>query len=311
MEIHTLLNNEVDAFDFEQNDCEPLLLVALDLKIVHHNTADSLLAQADNVDFVLCWAFESAWYQQFPRLQAVFTPAAGDDWVTPDPRGRVQLIHGTFHGQLLAESLLGALLFMNHRMPLMMGNHRAKQWNRNLQTTSSLLSNQTVLIVGLGHIGLACANKIAPLVQKVIGVKRDITTVGETAPNVEVRSSDDLDDLLPLADHVAVVLPATQQTDRILDTTRLRRCKPSAYVYNFGRGNAIATLDLIAASTSIGGAFLDVVDLEPLPGDSPLWDLPNVMITPHSSCVYADYKRLFITEVAAHLQGGGQSKVPE
>ena len=86
-----------------------------------------------------------------------------------------------------------------------------------------------------------------------------------------------------------------------LDADRLRLCKPGAFVYNFGRGNALAGEDLVAAADHIGGAFLDVTDEEPLPPDSPLWSLDNVMITPHSSCIYREYKQAFLDEVIETL----------
>jgi D-2-hydroxyacid dehydrogenase (NADP+) len=116
-----------------------------------------------------------------------------------------------------------------------------------------------------------------------------------------VMSTDALDAILPVVDHVVLLLPANRTTDGLFDANRLRRCKPGAFIYNFGRGNVLASDDLMAAMDHLGGAFLDVVDEEPLPPASPLWTTPNIMITPHSSCIYQDYKQSFIAEVAEYF----------
>jgi phosphoglycerate dehydrogenase-like enzyme len=91
--------------------------------------------------------------------------------------------------------------------------------------------------------------------------------------------------LLPEADHVALCLPGTAETRRILDADAIARLKPTACVYNVGRGSALDQGALVGALRAgrLGGAGLDVTDPEPLPDESPLWDLPNVILGQHSS----------------------------
>ncbi len=299
MEIHTCLGNDVQAFSFVDQDLEPLRWAFPDASIVIHESSDSLLAGAACADYVLTWDFESAWYAQFPRLQAVLTPAAGDDWVKPDPDRRVDVLHGSFHGSILAESLLSALLYMNHRGPLMGRNFSEHGWNRNLQTESRLLKNQRVLIIGYGNIGRICGELIRSLGAEVIGVRQ---TTASSDGGIPVYPVNQLDALLPEADHVALLLPATEQTNAFMDEQRIRQCKPGVYLYNFGRGNSLLNRDLIATADHIGGAFLDVTEEEPLPASSKLWELDNIMITPHSSCIYQEYKVYFIREVIDRLR---------
>lgn len=301
MEIHSFLTSEVSAFDFKHDDLVRLeqRFSRISLKVHEHHS--DLLEAAATADFLLTWEFDEAWYPRFPNLKTIFTPAAGNDWVAADPTGRVELIQGTFHGRLLAESLLGAMLFMNRRMPEMIRSFQRREWDRNIQRNCRLLANQTVLIIGLGHIGSECARVLKSLGVRVIGVKRDPSRLPAALEGVEVRPATELEAVLPEADHVAVILPGNENTDRILDESRLRMCKPGACIYNFGRGNAVAGDDIVKASDHIGGAFLDVVDQEPLGPDSPLWTLDNVMITPHSSCVYKEYKVAFVDEVIGHL----------
>jgi phosphoglycerate dehydrogenase-like enzyme len=117
----------------------------------------------------------------------------------------------------------------------------------------------------------------------VIGVKR---TVSAMPPFVdELATVVALDSLLPRADHVVLALPGTSQTRHIISRDRLARMRPGACIYNVGRGSAIDQQALVEALASgrLGGAGLDVFDPEPLPADSPLWAMPNVIITPHSS----------------------------
>lgn len=302
MKLHTCLWNAVAAFDFKPEDFEPLRQALPQLELTIHESAETFLAVASEAEYLLTWEFPEAWYDACPNLKAIYTPAAGDDWVVPDPRGKVQLVHGTFHGPILAESLLSAMLFMNHKMPAMLANHARREWDRDLQQDCRLLHEQTVLIIGLGHIGTACARLLRQTGARVIGIKRDTGKQYGDTQGIEVRGPGELDRSLAEADHVALLLPANADTDRYLDAGRIMKCKPGVYLYNFGRGNALASADVIATADYIGGAFLDVVDEEPLPASSPLWQLPNVMITPHSSCVYREYKSRFVDEVAASLQ---------
>ncbi len=297
MNIHTFLADpEAKSLNFAADDLRALDHALPGHTLVHHESEASLLrpVHASGAECVLAWKFSADWYTRFPRLKTIFTPAAGRDWVAPDPSGKVRVVHGTFHGPILGESLLGAVLFMNHRMPAMIRNFEQRQWNRNLQSDTRLLSGQTILLIGLGHIGSYCARMFQPLARRVIGVRR----TSEPVAGIETYRADQVNELLPMADHVILLLPGTPDTDRFMDPERLGLMKQGAYVYNFGRGNALTTADLLVALPRLGGAFLDVTDEEPLSAHSALWSAENVFITPHSSCMYLDYTRRFIEEVA-------------
>lgn len=301
VELHTCLWSDVAAFDFDEDDFTPLKERFPGLNLVLHRDTAGFLAAAGRVRYLLTWFFRRDWYESCPSLEAVYTPAAGHDWIDADPLGRVEVVRGTFHGPILEESLLEAILFMNRRMPAMIRNFQARGWNRNLQRECRLLRNQTVMIVGLGHIGAECARLLSGLCARVIGVKRDPGRLTRPLPGVEVRPVEELDSLLPEADHLVLLLPGGEGTDDLMNLARLHRCKKGVFLYNFGRGNALPSNDLAAAGDHIGGAFLDVTDREPLGQDSPLWKMDHVMITPHSSCVCHEYKGAFIREVMEHL----------
>ena len=172
MEAHTCLWNEVDALDFRRGDFDELLQAIPSLDLHFHESTEKFLRQFGDATYILAWNFQSDWYRQCPNLKLVLTPAAGSDWTEPDPIGRVELIHGSFHGPLLAESLLQAILFMNQQMPRMINNFRNRRWNRNIQASSRPLSEQIVLIIAFGNIGSYCAEKISGLGPRVIGIKK-------------------------------------------------------------------------------------------------------------------------------------------
>lgn len=290
MKIATfLIDDEADSLHFDAEDLAPLQQAFPQATITHHQTSATFLEDAQDVDVVLTWHFEAAWYRYFSSLSLIYTPAAGGDWVADDPQANVPVIHGTFHGPILGESLLSALLFMNHRMPAMIRNHQARQWDRKLQGGTRLLATQTILIIGMGNIGTFCAKLLAPLAREIIGVRQ--------LADENTKGVSDLPQLLPNADHVILLLPGKEETNRFMNKERLAQMKQGSYIYNFGRGNSLHAEDLIPALDHLAGAFLDVTETEPLPAESPLWGHQKVFITPHSSCMYEDYTARYIEEV--------------
>ena len=295
MKIATfLIDNDAESLSFSSSDLDLLRIALPTIEIEYYETETSFLENGSDADIVLTWQFEASWYDRFPHLKTIYTPAAGRDWIALAPKANIDVVYGTFHGPILAESLLGALLFMNHRMPAMIRNHRDRAWDRNLQTGTRLLGEQMVLIIGLGHIGSYCATILAPLVRQVVGVRR-------TSADANTFTVDDLPQLLPEADHVVMLLPRNTETDRFMNTERLSLMKQGSYIYNFGRGNSLIAQDLLGVISHLGGAFLDVTEEEPLPPTSPLWEHEKIFITPHSSCMFADYTSRYLDEVIQHL----------
>lgn len=147
----------------------------------------------------------------------------------------------------------------------------------------STLSSGTVLIVGLGNIGRHYAGLVKAMGARVIGVKR---TAGMCPPCAdEVVTVAELDRVLPEADVILSILPDTVETRRLYTPERFDRMKDSAVFINCGRGSAVSSETLYQAlkEHKIAAAGIDVADPEPLPADSPLWGLENLVITPHIS----------------------------
>jgi phosphoglycerate dehydrogenase-like enzyme len=141
------------------------------------------------------------------------------------------------------------------------------------------LRDARVVIWGFGGIGRTLAPLLAALGADVVGVARTAREDGD----VEVVA--DVDEVLPTADVLISILPGVAATDRALDARRLALLRPAAWFVNVGRGSTVDEDALVAALREgrLAGAALDVTAVEPLPAGSPLWDLPNVLITPHAA----------------------------
>jgi phosphoglycerate dehydrogenase-like enzyme len=141
------------------------------------------------------------------------------------------------------------------------------------------LRDATVVVWGFGSIGRTLAPLYRALGANVIGVARSPRSEGS------VTVVDDVDAVLPQADVLVMILPTTASTDRALDARRLALLRPAAWLVNVGRGSTVdedALADALHAG-GLAGAALDVTQTEPLPVDSPLWDLANVILTPHAA----------------------------
>ena len=261
-------------------------------------------------DAVVVWRFQRDWYARAPKLAHVFTPAAGKEGIEPDPGGRASLHFGHFHGHLMAESLVGMVLFMNRRFGMAQAAQRERRWDRSVYVDTHRLAGQTALIVGYGAIGELCGRLLKALGVRVHGVRRDPSRGGAFADCV--FGVDGLLEAVADADHVACVLPGDTGTDSLLGAEAFARMKPTAYLYNLGRGNAVDAPALLTAlkSGQIAGAFLDVVPEEPLPVSSPLWDAPNLYLTPHASAIHAEYLDLYFEDLGRELAGLGAGALP-
>lgn len=247
------------------------------------------------------WRFNAEWYARAPLLRHVFTPAAGKELIAEDPAGQVRLHFGRFHGALMAESLLAMMLFMNRRLGTAIARQQARVWDRAAYASTRRLRGQTALLVGYGAIGEHCGALLRAVGMRVLGVRRDVSRGGAHAERV--YGPDELPSAVEDADHIACVLPGDESTDRLIDDRVLARMRPTACLYNLGRGNAIDVEALVRAlgERRLAGAFLDVVPEEPLPSDSALWTTPNLFLTPHASAISAEYLDLFFEDLAGEL----------
>jgi phosphoglycerate dehydrogenase-like enzyme len=183
------------------------------------------------------------------------------------------------HAPGIAEQVLGYLLIFARRIHQGIRQQAANEW-RHYQ--ASELKGSTVAIVGLGAIGHAIADRLDGFDVKTIGVRYTPSKGGPTDEIVGF-DPDDLHDAFARAEYVVLCSPLTPTTHHLISDAEIETLGPNAVVVNVGRGPLIDTTALVEALQigDLGGAALDVTDPEPLPNDHPLWDLDNVLITPH------------------------------
>ena len=202
------------------------------------------------------------------------------------------------YGPGVAEHMLAVLFSIQKKLHLYRDNQNQCEWQDEGEVMS--LRGGCALIVGLGDIGLYFARLLRNFGYRVIGIKR---RPGQVPQGVdELYTMEHLDELLPEADVIFSVLPETKATKNIFNAKRFREMKNSAVFLNAGRGSAVNTEDLCQAliAGEIYGAGLDVTDPEPLPSQHKLWNMKNVVITPHISGDFHHPATLYrIVDIAA------------
>jgi phosphoglycerate dehydrogenase-like enzyme len=219
-----------------------------------------------------------------PHVRWLHTASAGVDHVlTPAVRAKDGLTvtdSGSAFEIAIPEFVLAWMLLTARRLPDLMASQRAHRWNPVKQQE---LWGQTVGIIGLGPIGRGVAARAKAFGMKTLGLRRH----AEPVPFVDevLTEAAGLERLLRESDYIVLAAALTGGTRAILGEAQMARMKPTAWLINIARGAMIDEPALIAAlqSERIAGACLDVFAKEPLPADSPLWDMPNVYIAPHNS----------------------------
>jgi len=245
------------------------------------------------------WKFTPDLYAKAPHLKAVFTPAAGKDWVQQDPSGHVPVYFSAYHGIMMAESLLGMILYFNCGFYKTLENQRKHVWDRDAQDELHRLKDKHVLLIGYGSIGKHCARLLQPLGCRISGVQRKHHDGIDPETGVRYLTFDSLSWELGAADHAVLLLPGGSDTHHSFTRDLLKCMKKTAYLYNLGRGSVVAEDDVVWALENkiIAGAGLDVFEQEPLPASSKLWDFTNVLILPHTSAGYMEYGERFVEEL--------------
>ena len=187
----------------------------------------------------------------------------------------------------IAQTAIAGMLYFARGFPRWTANQRDRSWKPfSPESYPPDLRGQTMLIYGLGKIGAEIARLARALGVCVIGIRR--STV-KTENVDEIHTPDKLAALLPQCDWLTLACPLTDETRGSIDAAMLARLPRGARVINVSRGEIIDEPALIAAlqSAHLGGAYLDVFAQEPLPADSPLWDMPNVVVSPHNASASA------------------------
>ncbi|WP_345262968.1 D-2-hydroxyacid dehydrogenase [Nibrella viscosa] len=226
------------------------------------------------------WWLESRNLRWVQLYSAGFDPYLALDWEQPELQHVTVTNLRGFFGQPVAETAVAGIMALYRKIDELARLQAERRWvGGELRPQMNLLYRKRVLVLGAGAIG--------ETIMKILrGFDCHVTLVRRSqAPTVE-----DLNELLPEADLLIAALPDTEETRNTLSGQRLALMKPSAIVVNVGRGSAIDEPALIDAlqTSRLAGAVLDVTLQEPLPTDSPLWSMTNVILTQHTGGGYAD-----------------------
>ena len=219
---------------------------------------------------------------------------------------------GVYSGPL-AEFVMMAFLAHAKDLDRLRREKVEKIWN---PSHTGTLEDKTLCVVGMGNIGRTVAEKARPFGMRVAGVKR---TVREDDPAREyadkLYATEDLHNALSDADYVVATLPGTPETYHLLNAEAIEAMKDGAYFANIGRGTVVDEAALVGALENghLSGAALDVFETEPLPEESPLWELEKVILSPHSTDMVPELinKRqtdLFCENLRRYLAGGSSDQ---
>ncbi len=280
------LTKLVLAFELDQPFVDRIRTTYPDLEVVVCTDRAKLPEILRGAQALIGWGLNADLLRQLPELRWIYFSGAGvDGMLFPElVESDVILTNNSgVHAPHMAEYLLGMMLAFARGLPELMRAQTRHEWRGRDGLTVYELGRQTLGVVGLGDIGQALAWRASALGMRVVGSRRH---VGDPPRGVDrLYPPEGLHELLAESDHVAITLPLTSETQGLIGAAEFAVMKPTAFIYNIGRGPIINTEALLEAlrGGQIAGAGLDVTDPEPLPADSPLWDMENVVITAHTS----------------------------
>jgi phosphoglycerate dehydrogenase-like enzyme len=277
-----------------------------------HNKEEAL-ALAKDVDILLAGFFSLEFFEAAKRLKWIQTLFAGvEEFLYPEVvKSSVIITNASGVNSIaVSEHVIGLMLCLNRKLQLFMRNQAERKWEDYVDLISKMdeLSGKTAGIVGLGRIGSEIAKKAKCFGMKVTATRRN-TSVPKLDYVDKLVSSGNLEELLADSDFVIVQVPLTKDTEGMFGEKELQCMKRTAYLVNASRGNIIKEDALVKALKEgwIAGAALDTFSTEPLPEDSPLWNMQNVIITPHVAGLTPRYMErladLFCDNLSRFMKG--------
>ena len=242
-----------------------------------------------------------------PNLKWIQASSAGVEFVAniPELAASDVVLTNTrgAHGPSIGEHTMALLLALTRQLPASLDQQRAHIWDRSvLYRTAREVGGMTMGIIGFGALGRGIAQRAQAMDMKLLAV--DAQAIDGTPFVEDVWPVSQLDDLLAQSDVVVVATPLTAQTRHLLGAEQLARMKPDAYLIVVSRGGIVDEVALADALRNgrLAGAGLDVTDVEPLPADHPLWDVPNLILTPHTAGASARKERRVVEIFCENLE---------
>jgi phosphoglycerate dehydrogenase-like enzyme len=273
--------------------------VSLDM-VDHHSKVDPYIDAAE-VLITFGAHMASHVFEKAKNLKWVQALGTGVDGITDQPGLRKEVLvtnmHG-LHGGPVSEAALAGMLSLARDLPRSMRLQAHRTWER---FPARVLKEKTVGIFGVGAIAAELAPKCKAFGMKVVG----ISSVKRQVPGIDAMySRDELERAVKELDFLVLLTPFTPDTRNIVDAKIFGAMKPGAFLVNLARGGVVDEDALVDAlkSGKIAGAALDVFATEPLPGDSPLWDMQNVIITQHQGGFFDGYPRFALPVIEENMR---------
>jgi phosphoglycerate dehydrogenase-like enzyme len=263
-----------------------------DLTVVQLSSYETVPQEIADADVFIGWSLTPAQFLAAQQLRWIHSPAAAvHQLMFPELINSSVVVTNSsgVHGPVVAEHAIALVLALAKRLPRAMQYQVKKEWAQQQlwdeQPRPREVAGSTVIVVGMGAIGREFTTRAKALGMRVLAVRENPSKGAEGAD--AVHSNLELDAILPQADYVLLCTPVTPATQSLMNQERLEKMKPEAYLINVGRGTLVDESALIPALMAhrIAGAALDVFVEEPLPPESPLWSVENLLITPHTAAV--------------------------
>jgi phosphoglycerate dehydrogenase-like enzyme len=276
---------------------------------VEVRTAEDLARELPGADvLVVSMMWKSPLADIAARLKLIQSISAGInqyDTALLSQRGIRLASAAGVNANAVAEHAMALMLALSRRLPEARDNQHGRHWRGmigDIPKREAELAGKTLLVVGMGRIGARLARLAKAFDMRVIGTRRD-PSAGAAGADA-IYGNERLGELLPQADVVALTCPLTPETTNLIDAAALAAMQPSAYLVNVARGRVVDEPALIAALEAgrIAAAALDVTVEEPLPAASPLWAMPNVLITPHTAGETQAYEDRVIDLLLANIE---------
>jgi phosphoglycerate dehydrogenase-like enzyme len=306
-------NPDIAGMNFTQRHAD-IVERALGVSVRVCRSEEEFAEALRTCDIALCWRIPPGALAQARNLRWIATPAAGRDQLNLDPSPSLHISHGQFHGEFMAETVVGMMLAEVRGITAAVRHQAAGDpWPRKAVADVQVpLRSSHVVILGFGRIGEWIGRLCKHFGVRITGVRRHPSAKPAFMDaHDRVAPLTELDSVLSETDHLVVVLPKEEQCKHLLDARRLALLPPSAVLYSVGRGYAIDE-DALAAALHAGrlrAAYLDVFHTEPLPADAPLRSAPRIVLMPHVSAgamPYMDrFAEQFIAEYKAKWAGTG------
>lgn len=263
------------------------------LEIVQLPDYSELGEQIGDADAALAWSLRPEQFRAARKLRWIHsTAAAVHQLMFPELVASDVIVTNSreVHGPVVAEHALALMFAVARKIPTAVRYQQQHVWAQERMWREGALPGElqgaTLGLVGLGSIGREIARRAAALGMKVLAV-REHPERGVTEGVAAVFAPAQLGEMLAASDYVVLAAPVTGSTQRLIDGARLAQMRPTACLVNVGRGVLVdeAALAVALRDKKIAAAALDVFEHEPLAADSPLWDMPNVLVSPHSGSV--------------------------